>query len=452
MRNPGTPTRGTKLPFLLMNVLLLVALLLAACQPAAPAAPTAAPTAAPKPAAPTAAPAAPAATAAPAAAAKTVTVKIGFQPAYTGPVAVNSETQSQGVADYFQSVNDAGGVPYKDPKTGETINAKLEVVWEDNAYDTPRMLSIYTRQKAAGVKGMVTYGTASAVALAEAASKDKMPFVVLGAPSEAVLKPTPRYVTTMMNPYDMQTKSFLKWAKDNWKESRPPRLGIVYHDIAAGQIAISGVDEFAKKLGWEVLPKEVFTEPVTDASIQVKRLMGGKPDWVFAILTAGATAVVIKDAARLGLKDPAKWVGITYAFDPPSYQKVAAAETDGTMGWLYWSMETETNQPGVAEAAAAAQKYRKTALSNLYLQGWAVGKVFTLGGIKGALDKVGNDALTTEAVNTALHSMKGLDTGGIFPPVNTTDDEPFVISKARLVQWKDGKINVLTDWQVGALR
>src|SRR3990172_8769890 len=282
------------------------------------------------------------------------------------------------------------------------------------------MLRIYTRQTQAGVKGMLTYGTASGVALAETASKDKMPFVVLGAPSEAVLKPTPRYVTTMMNPYDMQTKSFLKWAKDNWKETRPPRRGLVYHDVAAGQIAISGVDEFAKKLGWEVLPKEVFTEPVTDASIQVKRLMGGKPDWVFAILTAGATAVVIKDAARLGLKDPAKWVGITYAFDPPSYQKVAAAETDGTMGWLYWSMETETNQPGVAEAAAAAQKYRKTALSNLYLQGWAVGKVFTLGGIKGALDKVGNDALTTEAVNTALHSMKGLDTGGIFPPVNTT--------------------------------
>ena len=132
MKDQRKPQGKTRWGLLLFTTLLLASMLLAACQSAAPAAPTAAP----KPAAPTAAPAAPAATAAPAAPAataapakaaeaKTVTVKVGFQPAYTGPVAINSEPQSQGMNDYMVSVNDQGGIPYKDPKTGETVRAKL---------------------------------------------------------------------------------------------------------------------------------------------------------------------------------------------------------------------------------------------------------------------------------------------------------------------------------------
>ena len=459
MKDQRKPQGKTRWGLLLFTTLLLASMLLAACQSAAPAAPTAAP----KPAAPTAAPAAPAATAAPAAPAataapakaaeaKTVTVKVGFQPAYTGPVAINSEPQSQGMNDYMVSVNDQGGIPYKDPKTGETVRAKLDIVWEDNSYDTARILSIYNRQKGAGVKAMVTYGTASGVALADQVSKDKMPLLFIGAPNEAVLKPTPVYVTSIGNLYDWQGKSFAKWAKAQWKESRAPRLGIIYTDATWGLMATAGLPEFAQQLGWEVAGKEVVKAPLTDSSIEMKRLFGGKPDWIFTALTAGDMAVAMKDTARLGFKDQAKWVSFTYGFDPASFQKVADAETNGVNGWLYWAVETEKSLPGVAEAAAGAQKYRQRDLTNMYLQGWATSKVFVEGGIKGALGSVGFDALTPEAINTALHSIKNLDTGGLFPPANTTDARPFIVSKARLVQWQDHKINILTDWQEGSLQ
>ena len=63
-----------------------------------------------------------------------------------------------------------------------------------------------------------------------------------------------------------------------------------------------------------------------------------------------------------------------------------------------------------------------------------------------ALEKVGYENLTTEAITEGLHSISNFDTGGLCPLVTTTPESLWYNSYIRVVVMEKGEFKPVSDW------
>ena len=81
--------------------------------------------------------------------------------------------------------------------------------------------------------------------------------------------------------------------------------------------------------------------------------------------------------------------------------------------------------------------------SNLLL--WAQVPV-ALEGQRTALERVGYENLTREAINEGLQSVANLDVGGVVPLVMVDPDYPIISKCMKISKIQDGKSEVVSDW------
>jgi hypothetical protein len=67
-------------------------------------------------------------------------------------------------------------------------------------------------------------------------------------------------------------------------------------------------------------------------------------------------------------------------------------------------------------------------------------------GLRLALEKVGYERLTREAINEALHSITNFDVGGVVPPVTIDPDYPLITKHIKIAIVQGGGFKVLSDW------
>ena len=91
--------------------------------------------------------------------AKEKAIRIGISLCTTGPIATAGEPISWGTLTYIKYLNEElGGIEYQ-TADGKTERVKLDAIWEDNAYNVAKTVSIYKRQKTAGVLAMALFGS-----------------------------------------------------------------------------------------------------------------------------------------------------------------------------------------------------------------------------------------------------------------------------------------------------
>lgn len=416
---PGLLVAGTLLPVML-------GLLLAACSSPAPA-PTAPPPQSPRPVAPTAA-IAPAVPATPTGASA---IKVGGLFDLTGATSEVSLPYADAVRLYVQAANGQGGVNGR----------KVELVEVDYAYQVPKAVDAYkkflSQDKVVAILG---WGTADTEALSPLVGQDKIPYMSASYAESLVDNTTNHpYNFLLGTTYSDQMRVLLKYVKDNWKQTdRKAGVAFVYPDNPYGRSPIPTGREVAGRLGINVVDEQLMSFDALDATAQLRSIQLKGADFIIINSLTPATAVAVKDAAKLGLK--AQIITLNWASDEDLVKRAGSA-ADMVIGATPFTFLSE-DSPGFNELKAAykAKGSDPGTLTVRQVQGWLTAKLM-LEGIKRAGDKV-----TGETIKAGLETIRDYDTGGITAPITWTKEDHAGNKYMKLYQVRNGAWVALTEF------
>ncbi|MDP6510136.1 MAG: ABC transporter substrate-binding protein [Dehalococcoidia bacterium] len=372
-------------------------------------------------------------------------VKVGLGLSVTGALASTTKPISYGLWDYLKYVNDVqGGLKYTSP-AGVQETVTLDIKWEDMAYDPARAVDTYRRLEAWGAQVMHLTAGSMVLTVLDSITRDQVPVVYYGPiqPNSAAARPV--YSIGEFPGYSDEDAVFLDWVKANWTESRPPRVGFLNLETAMARVELPGqVPAYAESIGVEHVGQEWVPYALTDASVELKRLADKDPDFIFFAHVPSGASVILKDAVRMGIRDKIKFGQIFWGFTEATIATAGEA-SEGLYGMVPAALTTE-DLPGVNLARETMLTYRPGDLFNsVYLQGFTLGR-FMVEGIKKALETVGYENLTRDAINEALFTTTNLDMGGVVPPITIDREFGILANNYRVAVVKDGKFVIVSDW------
>lgn len=382
------------------------------------------------------------------------TIKIGVSAVYSGATAGTGESVSDGMLDYLNWIRRRGGIEYKDPGSGKKDRIAINVIWEDNAYDVGKSMTVYKRFRARKVNVIFGFGSTPGEACAATASRDKLPYLsTYATASPAGYKPKPQYYFAFMPTIGEVETPPIKWfVKEKWQETRTPRIGILCMNVPSWRILgkPGHMDSYIKSVGGELVGIEFIPLLSTDLSVPITRLVvDKKADCLFLIGILGQTVVLAKDLYRLGIDTKKTVVMCAVPCWDESLFKSIPKEIEGLYGQTT-VVSRDEDVPGmrkVKEVAKWAGRKPEEIIFN-YTNGF-LGALVLEAVIQKALEKNGYQTVVKsgKAIRDELHNFKGLDIGGLAPSVGVTyPDYPYFTKYTRMVEAKGGKFRVAGDW------
>ena len=197
----------------------------------------------------------------------------------------------------------------------------------DHAMDISKAVAAYQMAMAKKPTPAITcggYTSATILAIKPLAKRNHVPCLD-GSSARNILRPA-GWAFSMQAQYEGMTGATGDWIKANWKpdskyewirkhyENRKPRMAVVGWDNAFGR----GFDQkesraYIESKGVEFVGAEYIPMSPSDTSPQVLRLVNNlKADFIFFGMYPSSHAIILKDAARLGIRDKFQDVGCFY--------------------------------------------------------------------------------------------------------------------------------------------
>ena len=221
---------------------------------------------------------------------------VGLMSCISGPQAVIGNTCKFGWEQAIEYIN-------KEKMLGDI---KLKHIVADDQLNATVGLNSYQGFKDK-VLAFAGYDTSGCSALRPFVEQDKKPFVALTT-NRTFIYPPSEYVFGIAPPYEEILVGFLKAVKADWKESRPPKLGLISFETPSGRVAISAAEKYGPDIGWEIDPISIVPVTTVDFSEAIARIKEKKPDWVLLSLTGGQIKGVLSQAETAGAKKMTNWL------------------------------------------------------------------------------------------------------------------------------------------------
>ena len=428
-----------------LSFLLATSLLLVACGPAAT--PTAAPTATSAP--PTATPVPPTPTPAgpPDLTGKTITLYHFGD--LSGPLAAITAPLIHGAEDAVKAVNDAGGI----------YGAELEVKFADTAGKVEEAVAAYDRFKSEddNMLIVITYGSGDVEALAQRLTEDKVPNLSAGLSAKGFYGEGSSYTFGMGPIYTDQFGHVMKFLKDNWATYKPKDAGdeikvaYISWPTAFGQGALSDESRaYLGELGIELVLEEKYDPaPTADTTTAILNAQAAGANVIWTNTLAFGPAVILNDLNSLGLRDQFVVAADNWAMDLSLYAFLAdpayGVGLITTFPYLWW---TDADNPGVQYAQKVFEaNQRGKAEHNVGYLLLVAGVDLAAEAITRAIDDVGYDNLTGEAVHDALIEMGAFDAlDGVLRVDYSGGTRAPRQAQIRMIQGGPDKFTVLQDW------
>ncbi len=237
---------------------------------------------------------------------------VGQLVAQTGSTAQVASAYGQGVSDAIAYINKQGGI------NGKPIN--LDTV--DYGYDLARALGTYKKWKEdlkpVAIQG---WGTADTEALVDSVSKDAIVFMS-GSSSGHLTDPTGRSpMTSTPAPYNFfygpsysdGCRGLVQWAAEDWRRSGAASRSTFLGDLDRPKFVFMGDNhpypnspkaactDYARSLGFEVLPPIRYALSPADFTAQCQSLKGTGAHYAFLANTAESNIKLVKDCAAAGV-------------------------------------------------------------------------------------------------------------------------------------------------------
>ena len=315
----------------------------------------------------------------------------------TGPTSDVGQDYATAVVDAADYINANGG-----------INGRpVEVIANDYAYKPDKAVELYKTYKDKGIFLIQGWGTGDTNALKALVSKDEIVYISASYDS-GINDPS-------KTPYNFYASASygeaIRGAMQFVKESGKNKVVFIYPDHPYGKNPIPSGKAMAAELGLEVGPDQFVALNATDAVSQLTNMKKFNPDFAWIGGTVASTAVIIKDAAKLGLDT--KFLVNVWGFDENLVKLTGDAAKERVYGmgpFAMWGADV----PGMkAPMEMHKTKHPDDTHTVHYIQGWSSMMVMWEG-MKRA------ESLDGPSVKAAIETIKDFDTGGLTAPVTYT--------------------------------
>ena len=326
----------------------------------------------------------------------------------TGPYSGVHQLLSKGYKDYAKWANDHEIVPGANIvldiiDTGSEVG-KGVVAFQMGATKKPRAV-ISTGGQASNI----------AISIRQIAQRLKIPIYGGGETRSAMVPPAWNF--GHQGCYEGDVAACATWAKANWKpdssdpwirkhyENRNPRIAIMGWDNAFGRGAdYPETKNYLKKIGVDYVGAEYIPMSPSDTTPQILRLVKEKKtDFIYFFMYPSSVALVLKDAARLGLRDEFQdfsfWASSIIQLQ--SYAKELAERSMMLTGYKLDPSEWEI--PYFVEHYKAS---KAPLVAAVFYSGGASYLSVKVEAIRRAALKVGADKVDGQAVYNAMINMK----------------------------------------------
>lgn len=346
-------------------------------------------------------------------------IKVGHLADLTGPTSSVGNPYAKGVQDYKNHVNAHGGIN----------GNKIDMQMYDYAYDKNKAINqykSYVEQKVVAIQG---WGTGDTEALTGFLADDKVPYLSASYSAHLTDPAKAPYNFFIAADYSTQLRTGLKYIKDNWKEKRAPKVAFIYPNVPYGIAPIKAGKAYAAELGFEVVGDEDVGLKAIEANSQMLSLKSKGADFAWIGGTTPSTAVILKDAKKLGLKT--KFLVNIWGNDEDLF-KMAGEAAEGTLGLQAASIYGE-DVPGMKLIKEVTKgEYQNTH----YIRGW-VSMMVLCEALKIA-DKKGQ--LNGPGVKAALETIKDFDTGGLTSKITFAEGDHRPNMSAKIYEYQGGKL------------
>jgi len=355
---------------------------------------------------------------APLAAAKQI--KIGGIFDITGPTSAVGKDYAAGAVAGEKYLNSKGGID----------GDKLKLIPNDYAYKIPEAVNLYKKYKTVDRVFVIQgWGTGDTNALRPLITRDRI--VYFSASYDGNLtdpKKTP-YNFFIGTSYSTAIRLALIFAK----EQGAKKIVFIYPDHPYGKNPIPAGKDYAKVLGLKVGPDEIVGLRAIDATSQLLHMKKFNPDFAWIGGTTPSTAVILKDAAKLGLKT--KFVINCWGYDE-NLPKLAGKAAEGRAFGMLPVVPFGADVPGMKAVVASAGGKKYTLH---YVKAW-VSMLVMAEGLKRA-KKAGK--LNGPGLKAALETLRDYKVGGLCAPITYTPTDHRPNTSMSIGGVKDGKIYVI---------
>ncbi|MDP3429361.1 MAG: ABC transporter substrate-binding protein, partial [Desulfomicrobium sp.] len=323
--------------------------------------------------------------------------KVGVLSDLTGATSSVGAPYADGIKAYVSWLNDNGGIDGK----------PVELIQVDYAYNVQQALAAYKRFTSSGIVAMQGWGTGDTEALVKFVAKDKIP-VFSASYSAHLMDPAKApYNFTAAADYSTQGRAGLKYLRESWKEERAPKLAFIFPDNPYGTVPIPAMKEYAAELGFEIVGQENVDLKAIDATPQLLSLKKVAPDFVWTGGTTPSTAVIMKDAQKLGIS--CTFLTNIWSSDENLFKLAGAAATGhfGLQGGVIYGQDV----PGMATILELTKNEPQM---THFVRGY-VSAMVMCEGMKMAAAK---GEVTGESIKEALETMRDFDPMGLAPAIS----------------------------------
>jgi branched-chain amino acid transport system substrate-binding protein len=368
----------------------------------------------------------------------------------TGAYAEDMAAVLAAYQDYMRYVNDTKRLA---PWRNETFPADitLELLWRDDELKPAKALAIYEELKAKGLLMFRVSGSPQALAL-----KGRLMDDHVGTTSSAtgpyLMKP-PATIFTYYPIFTDGLAAIADWFKENWKETRKPRVAYLTADNAMGKtVEEPKLREYLEKIGYEFAGIQyVPLVPTSPPTTQLMWLKRNNVDLALGIMVNPGSQPTVKEMVRLGM-GPHLEYKMTFGVGTPGHAAVFAPAM-GTLGDGYVCAGSFPNWDDPCPGTAFIKKIQKANhpdkfVSHIQYNGGFLEAMTQVEALRLALEKVPFEKLTPSTVlEQGFYRIKNLENGGIgSTPLTYAPGKIEGVDDVRVDQVQNGKVVNLGTW------
>ena len=370
-------------------------------------------------------------------------LKLGLSICMTGVAAEKGSPMGHGKLDCIKYINE---------ELGGVEGYPIDAYWLDNGYDAAKAATIVKKLMDEGCLFFTTNSSKMMGASMEIANRAGFPGIASF--SSPVCTHPPKHIYAQMPDYGDDWAAFARYYLDNiWKGSGKPKMALHLLNNPTGAGAKDAARAAADGLGIDIIATEEHTATTVSEIDSLTRIKGKNPDVIFISSTPAPTAIIIKNAAELGMY-PGVTIGCAHASFTKALVDLAGADIAEDVYGVIPAVAWGDDVPGMAKMIEYCKKYHPEDEGNTdYMISWAEALI-DAEILRQAVKNVDyevlarGDAEAWKATETkGFHKVKGYDVQGLHGPVDFSNPEDHRGSKSvKVFQVKDGTIKAITDW------
>ncbi len=364
------------------------------------------------------------------------TIKVGAAINLTGPASTWGKFHEKGQRDYFRYVNDVKGGVHGN---------KIEMITVDTAYKVPEAIAAVKKFVLQDKVDMIaTWSAGEGLAAKPIIQEYKVPTINYSTSWEILEKPID-YMYLPFGSYKMDCHAVLEYIKAIHKGKNAPKVGLLTYNNAYGRSIHAPSEEYAKKLGINLVAKEEFPPKTVDLNTELLRLQKAGAEYVFIQMLPSAIITAFKSADRI--KYNPVFLGTWTSTDPDFFKMGKGLIRDRLIMQFPGGLPSDKDSKGIKVMQELWSRYKTVnSFDAAYWEGVVVGMIMERAFIR-AYEK--SKDINPATINAALESFKNEDFGKLVPNVTYTRNNHEGSFTARMVNVsEDGTYIPLTNFYI----